>query len=202
VLAEDVVVTHEELEFLISQHLDGTLDAAERVKLDDALAARPEARELLAEHARLDALLKSSRAAVDVDAEWLSSQIAGRIDEDSARSLLLRRWMWMSPIAAAAMLMIALTIGFSLFNRGQPTALDQSTTARPQQEVARIDLAGPQVDTPRTGGGYAAVSVGIPANLTPALVSSLYLSDGNSRGRVLIRPAGTWSGNGSGNDFE
>src|SRR5436190_2074679 len=56
-------MTREQIEFLISQYLDGSLTADEVVALEQILARDQEARALLDEHRKLSALLKSAKAA-------------------------------------------------------------------------------------------------------------------------------------------
>jgi len=53
-------MTHEEMEFLISQHLDGTLSSEEQAKVRQLLASSDEARGILAEYQKLDNVLKSA----------------------------------------------------------------------------------------------------------------------------------------------
>ncbi len=78
-------MAREELEFLISQYVDGTLVEGERVALETRLRGDDEARVLLAEHEALTARLKSVKAtapapAVDWDrlAERISAAVAGQ----------------------------------------------------------------------------------------------------------------------------
>jgi anti-sigma factor RsiW len=71
-------MTREEIEFLISQHLDGTLSREEEAKVRELLASSEEAREILAEDQKLDGVLKSqSGPAVkwDVLAEKISQAV-------------------------------------------------------------------------------------------------------------------------------
>ena len=52
-------LTPDELEYAISQYLDGTLPPLERAALDERLAVDADARAILAEYRTLDASLKS-----------------------------------------------------------------------------------------------------------------------------------------------
>src|SRR5215510_11501526 len=73
--------TRDELEFLISQHLDGTLNPVEQAMLDETLATDSEARAMLAEYRGLNAIVKSALPAPDVD--W--DQFAARILAETAK---------------------------------------------------------------------------------------------------------------------
>src|ERR1700761_200522 len=70
---------NDELEFSISQYLDGTLSAPEAAALEQVLASDAAARALLDEYRQLDALIKSAPLpAVRWDA--LASSISSAID--------------------------------------------------------------------------------------------------------------------------
>jgi hypothetical protein len=50
-----------------------------------------------------------------------------------------------------------------------------------------------EVDVPSSANDQVAVanvSVGIPSNMTPAMMSALFLADQRHGGRVVIQPAG------------
>src|SRR5882762_6437631 len=71
-------MTREEMEFLISQHLDGTLSREEEAKVRELLGSSEEAREILGEYQKLDDVLKSQGAPAvkwDVLAEKISSAV-------------------------------------------------------------------------------------------------------------------------------
>lgn len=172
-------MTHDELEFLISQHFDGTLSADEAEKLRVAVASDLSAKALFDEHAKLDAALKSSRATLDIDAEWLGAQIAGTIDDAQSRPIRISNWNLFAPMAAAAVLLIALTLGVFLVKDNDVTS--------PGQTIAQVSLP----DVPeRPRDAVASVSVGVPANLTPAMMTTLFLADHRPPNRVVIQPAG------------
>lgn len=176
-------MTHDELEFLISQHFDGTLSAAEAEKLRAVLDADASARALFDEHAALDAALKSSRIDTGIDQDWLSAQIAGTIDEAQSKPLRVAGWSIFAPMAMAACLLIGLTLGVVFLK-------DSTETSLPTPTVARTIEVGPaETDRPVA---VASVSVGVPANLTPALMTALFVSDQRTTGKVIIKPAGEY----------
>src|SRR4051812_11573181 len=72
-------MTREEMEFLISQHLDGTLSHEEEAKVRQLLESSAEAREILAEYQKLDVILKTSAASPAVKWEMLAEKISGAV---------------------------------------------------------------------------------------------------------------------------
>jgi hypothetical protein len=178
-------MTHDELEFLISQHFDGTLNAAEADKLRAVIEADASALQLFNEHQRLDQVLKTSKAELEVDQEWLNAQIAGHIDEAQAKTYKVGGWSMFSRMAAAATVMVGLGLGALLLtkNRAEPTQPTLATT---------VEVTVPDPATTNQVA-VANVSVGIPSNMTPAMMSALFLADqrhNGGRGRVVIQPAG------------
>src|SRR6266511_2754497 len=77
-------MTREQLEFLISQYLDGSLTADEVVALEQVLARDESARALLEEHRKLDALLKAAKVATPLPGlEALRGNIVAALPESA-----------------------------------------------------------------------------------------------------------------------
>ena len=72
-------MTREEMEFLLSQHLDGTLSHEDEAKARQLLASSPEAREILAEYQKLDSVLKNQNSPA-VKWDMLASTISAAVD--------------------------------------------------------------------------------------------------------------------------
>jgi len=72
-------MTREEMEFLISQHLDGTLSREEEAKVRELLASSDEAQGILAEYQKLDSVLKSAGQTPAVKWERLASTISAAV---------------------------------------------------------------------------------------------------------------------------
>jgi hypothetical protein len=120
-------VTHDELEFLISQHLDGDLSPGDEARLQAALAADETARAVFAEHATIHAALRSTRdlaELADVDFAQLRANVNAAIDDVNATPIKLRDhpawggrlWKYASAVVAAT---VAIAIGVAAFsNRG------------------------------------------------------------------------------------
>ena len=108
-------MTRDELEFSISQYLDGTLAAAERDALDERLATDAEARAILAEY---EAVQSALAAAPLPDVRWdrLAAEISAGVarEELPADSYKLSRWFSPAKLAIAASLLVAGGIGFSI----------------------------------------------------------------------------------------
>ena len=179
-------MTSDEIEFLIVQRLDGTLSSDESAQLTAALGASAEARSLLATHERLHVALRRTSQVPRVDGEWMVAQVAAALDdaEEIARSnYRLPRWALFGPIAAAASLFIVLTLGV-VFHKDDDQPV--SMMPRPEKPIARVAVAvAPLTSTPHV----AAVSVGAPANLSPSLVTALFVAEQlPGAGRVIVRP--------------
>jgi len=76
------IMTREEMEFLISQHLDGTLSREDEAKVRELLASSQEAREILAEYQKLDGVLKAGGAPA-VKWDMLAEKISAAVDSHS-----------------------------------------------------------------------------------------------------------------------
>src|SRR5687767_4300490 len=72
-------MTREEMEFLISQYLDGTLSVEEEAKVRQLLESSEEARAVLAEYQKLDSVLKGQGGPA-VKWEVLASTISSAVD--------------------------------------------------------------------------------------------------------------------------
>jgi anti-sigma factor RsiW len=109
-------MNRDELEFSISQYLDGTLVAAERDALDERFATDADARAILAEYEALQAALASAPLP-DVKWDRLAAEISASVarEEAPAQSHKIGRWLRPANLAIAASLLIAGGIGFSIF---------------------------------------------------------------------------------------
>ena len=74
----------ERIEFLISQHVDGTISDDDRAVLEAHLATDADARLLVQEYCKLDALVKAAPPVPDVDFDVLAARINEAIDEHNA----------------------------------------------------------------------------------------------------------------------
>lgn len=139
---------HEDLEFRISQYIDGTLDDAQRRALEIEIARDPAAAELVAEYRRIDDALKTSLPLPNVDYDALAARISDAIDaQDRPHVLYSFKWARRAvsvAVAACILLMGGLWIRSSgLFGPGDPNAVlvhvtgpqSESTYAAPIQVI-------------------------------------------------------------------
>lgn len=101
---------HDELEFLISQYADGTLDEADRATVERALQDDAGARVMLQEHQALTRLMRGVPMPV-VRWDRLEQTLSGAIDDQL--QVRMRRASWLmrpAGLAMAASVMIAFGI--------------------------------------------------------------------------------------------
>ena len=77
-------MTRDELEYAISQYIDGVLPPLERSALEEQLAGDPEARAILAEYRKLDATLKASMPLPSIAWDRLTAEIQDSIAAEPA----------------------------------------------------------------------------------------------------------------------
>ena len=164
-------MTRDELEFSISQYLDGTLAADQRDALDERLATDAEARALYAEYQSLQGVLISSQPAMpEVDWDQFASQVSAAIDRAEAppQSYKISRWFTRPmQFAIAASVLIAGAIGFTLLRPGQ-TQPGGSPSLSPTQIV--------RVDSPAAEAGSASPELAVnaaPSQSQPALTVAI-----------------------------
>jgi anti-sigma factor RsiW len=138
---------NDDLEILLTQYLDGSLPPDRRAEVESILAADAEARALLDEHRKLDALLRGSLPAPRVDWDRLAGQISHAIDRKQSQPIFsFARNRVRAYIALAASMLIAASITMALLSHGGPAPAPVSTdtvaiVTGPQAE----DAAGPAV---------------------------------------------------------
>jgi anti-sigma factor RsiW len=134
-------MTRDELEYAISQCLDGNLPPLERATLDDRLASDAEARAILDEYRRLDVSLKNMpmpTLAWDRVAEQIQQAVAQ--EELPIRHYSLRPMRWIGGLAIAASILFAISLALHFAQPAQKPA-GVATITGPAAEVA----AGPVV---------------------------------------------------------
>jgi len=170
-----------DLELSITQYLDGSLSPSERAALEKLLESDAEARAMLEEHRKIDALLKSSPVPEirwDVLAGQISAAVAKveiPVEAEPARGYRMN-WMRIGmPMAIAASLLIGIGIAFHLFRPQAP----HLTTVNQLKAIAVI--TGPQVET-TTAASDVQITVG-PAQVASSDDSMLwrYSDDVTSR---------------------
>jgi anti-sigma factor RsiW len=134
-------MTRQELEYSISQYLDGTLPPLQRDALEERLASDAEARAILAEYEQLNHLLRTRLPAMPQLAwDRLAAQIAGAVaaEQPPVRHLWSRAIGWTARLAVAAAVLMVLSLAI-FFARGP------RQQARPAPQGTAV-VSGPQVE--------------------------------------------------------
>jgi anti-sigma factor RsiW len=156
-------MTSDQLEYAISQYLDGTLAPLESAALEERLASDAEARELFSEYQRLDGVVKNALPEPEVDWSTFSTQLRGRLADAEAPikhyRLSFRTIGWATAIAASVVMAAGVAIPL-LTRHGDPVGPRSSSHA-----VAEV--VGPTVE-PSTGPAVADVTIGAPQNTDAA----------------------------------
>jgi anti-sigma factor RsiW len=105
-------MTHDQLEYSISQYLDGHLPPGEANALEERFATDPEARVVLEEYQAVDRALRTTLPAAEVDWGHFAAQVcdAVRKQEPPVRSYFIGRWQRAAGLALAACMAIVLGI--------------------------------------------------------------------------------------------
>jgi len=141
----------DELEYAISQYIDGTLTTLETDSLEKRLASDIEARAILAEYRRLDTAMRATTTpAVEWDrlAERISSSVAAA-EAPPIATYRIRSMGWVARVSVAASLVFAIGIVVQFVSRTEPAI-------RPTPVVA---VSGPQIEGP-AGPVVAKISIG------------------------------------------
>ena len=143
-------MTRDELEFSISQYVDGTLvDDQQRSALEERLATDAEARALYAEYQTLQGVLTTSLPAMpEVDWDQFAARVSAAVDREEmpAQSYKISRW-FSAPMkfAMAASVLVAGAIAFTVMRQDNSNT-GTSPTNTPTQ-IVRVDSPGEAVDT-------------------------------------------------------
>jgi anti-sigma factor RsiW len=173
-------MTRDELEFQISQYLDGTIAGAEANALEDRLARDADARALLDEHRTITELLRRDPLP-EVKWEMLSQSISaavGDVEPPVAESYPIFRLRMPMVFAIAASVVIAGGVAVAVLLHGHTPA---GPSGVPEQ-VAKgsITIEGPTVEK-SMGPVVAEVTVGPGESLKGDTAISSYAEEITSR---------------------
>ncbi len=133
----------EELEFQISQYLDGTLPARESAALEERLATDAEARAIFAEYQQLNQSLQANLPLPRIDFDSLATKISAAVarEEIPARRMFIGKWRAPAALALAASVVIAVGIAIHLYKPQKPAPI--SVVA---QGASVIEVSGPSAE--------------------------------------------------------
>jgi anti-sigma factor RsiW len=105
---------NQHLDFLISQHVDGCLDAAGKKSLEQRLMTDPDARKLYQEHRDVQDMLDDWGNRIPlINWDDFDKQLAGRLEKETVGAETRKPVRtWYKPVAAAAALFIAASLGY------------------------------------------------------------------------------------------
>ncbi len=172
-------MTHDELEFSISQFLDGTLAVDEEAALKARLERDAEARALLEEHRRLTALLKA-QPLPEVNWDALASHLSKAVAREEAPAQSYRLFN-VSPrvMALAASILVVLGVGVTVLLNRPGRSAGEGLVIRDVHPDAAVAVSSPDQSSPE-------VTVG-PSRALAANTSSPFAEDVVSRpSRVVI----------------
>jgi anti-sigma factor RsiW len=186
-------ITRDELEYTISQYLDGTLDPLAQATLEDTLATDGVARALLADYQRLNGALKAMPMP---EIAW--DEFAARINAETAKHdvpvkhyrLNFATWSKVATLAA----MVTIIVGAIVKLRPQPAsiAVNPGTSLRSNPEPVVVQISAPPAIAQAP---VAEIQIGQPSGFAAAD----YHSDA-----IVSAPSSIWiaSGTGSAQDTD
>ena len=131
----------DEVEFQISQYVDGTLSPPERKLVDDLLQADPGARKVLADYQKLNVHLGSLRGGPAVQWDRFADQISNAIDHYEQPAVAGRIGFFQSRWRIAAAVLVA---GSALIITRH--AMRSHPTVQPIAAPVVSDVQGPQAE--------------------------------------------------------
>ncbi len=162
-------MTRDELEFSISQYVDGTLGARERDALDERLATDAEARALVSEYQSLQTVLA---AAPMPNVRW--EQLAGHIsaavahEEAPAQSYKISAWLKPLRLAIAASVLIAAGVTFTMLRPSGDGTKPAPVIASAPTRIVKVDQgASGGAAVPVTNTEAVRVAIVEPAAAAP-----------------------------------
>jgi hypothetical protein len=107
---------NQHLDFLISQHVDGCLDAAGKKSVEQRLMTDPDARKLYQEHRDVQDVLDDWGSRIPmINWDEFDQKLAARLEKETVGVETEKgRWVrkWYKPVAAAAALFVAASLGY------------------------------------------------------------------------------------------
>jgi len=187
-------LTPDELEYSISQYLDGTLDPLAQATLEDALATQADARALLADYQALNGALKAMPAPA-VDWDQLRARITSETEKHDVpvKHFRLNFATWSKVAALAAM--VTIIVGGIVKLRPQNPSINANSGASVAVNTTplQVQISAPPV---LAQAPVSEIQVGQPSGLASA--------DYHSTDAIISAPSSIWiaSGTGSAQDTD
>lgn len=152
---------NQHLDFLISQYVDGTLEGTGKKSVEQKLLNDPEARKLYAEHREVQDVLDDFGSRIPL-VNWseFDSQLETRLDveaHEKRRHANFRRRL--RPVAAAAALIIAATLGYGWHawshEKSGPLIGNTPTSNASLQRITQATINAPS----DTAASYASINI-------------------------------------------
>jgi len=167
----------EQLQFQISQYLDGHLVEADRLALESRLKTDPEARRVLEEYRRINTLLDAALPMPEMDWDKLTHRISAAVGQGVPAELVAveaqsQTWAWYwRPVALAAVVLIVAAISLVVLRRGNEDRPGRSVAVRlaPVVQIAVL--------TPDQPAGAGTVDIEISKAPGIASASGVYPPD-------------------------
>ena len=167
-------MTRDELEFQISQYLDGTLAAAQATALELRLATDAEARALLDEYRRLDVALKSAPVP-SINWDRFGDQVCAAVAEQEEAPAVTYRIGWYrraATFALAASVLIAIGFGIRALRPNPSEPGGPGAVARTPVQITVVDAT-----TGTTGAAPVTAPVAPSAEIEVAVGPSKSFQD-------------------------
>jgi anti-sigma factor RsiW len=154
-------MTRDELEYTLSQYLDGTLAAPDEAALEERLATDESARALLAEFRSLDRALRAAPLP-SFDFDVLSSRITAAVAEQDGPAQSYRLHWVRTAVSLALAACFVIAVGVGIRRLQNPTTPDRTEIAqtRPQPEPRQIVVVDATSRPSASPDPVAVVSVG------------------------------------------
>jgi hypothetical protein len=160
----------EELEFAISQYIDGTLNPLEQALLEEVLASDPSARAMLEEYRRLDAAMKQSLPQPAVDLDLLNARISSglsKLDAPVRHYRLFSSMAAMKIVAVAASMLILIGIVVPMMRSRSANQKNEFVVRESPSGLSAPIVTGPSAEQ-ASGNSVAQISIGAPPGLANA----------------------------------
>jgi anti-sigma factor RsiW len=180
---------HDDLEFLISQYADGTLEEADRGTVERALESDAGARAMLDEHRALTRLV---RAAPLPEVRWdrLAETISGAIDDEMESRMRRASWLirpvragWLA-LAASVLIAGGITTHFMT---GTRTPINIATQGTPASRTLLVEVSQP--DRPE-GKVISEISIGAGGAYAKDSTLAPYADDIDTRPAHVVIASG------------